>query len=188
MAVLGILAFLVAWHYMLKTEGEGKTASSIQGVDDVATAANICGDGSVGTFEECDDGNDWDYDGCTRCLVDAGYSCSEEPSICIRTAAPSNGCGDGRIQGNEECDDGNGRGEDGCSYRCEIEPGFLCPGAGACRHRPPCGNGVIETGEECDDANTADYDGCNAGCQVDNFYTCSGTPSICMQDAPAPAF
>lgn len=187
MSVLGILAFLIAWHYMLETEGEGKTASSVQVVSDVQTT-DICGDGSVGRYEECDDGNDFDYDGCTRCLVDPTYACAEEPSVCVRTAAPTGGCGDSHIQSPEECDDGNGRGGDGCSYRCEIEPGFVCAGAGPCRHRPPCGNGVIESGEECDDGNTADYDGCNSGCQVDNYFSCSGTPSACVHDAPpAPA-
>jgi len=42
----------------------------------------ICGDGLM-RGEKCDDGNDVDGDGCTKCTVDPGYVCdSSEPSIC----------------------------------------------------------------------------------------------------------
>jgi cysteine-rich repeat protein len=139
----------------------------------------VCGDGKIDPHEECDDGNDIPYDGCTRCLVDAFFTCGGEPSFCVRLAAGLEGCGNGKLEKGEECDDGNGLDGDGCSYRCEVEPGYMCNGAGPCRHRPPCGDGIIEEGEQCDDGNTTDYDGCNAACQVDHYYTCVGQPSVC---------
>lgn len=42
-----------------------------------------CGDGwLLGTYA-CDDGNTESGDGCTeKCVVEAGYSCAGEPSIC----------------------------------------------------------------------------------------------------------
>jgi len=181
------MAFLIAWQFMLRTEGEGKTVSSIEVVSDTTSALSVCGDGLIEESEECDDGNDWDYDGCTRCLVDASYACVGEPSVCVKTSAGKTGCGNTRIEAGEMCDDGNGRDGDGCSYRCETEPGYVCDGPGTCRHRPPCGNGAIESGEECDDGNRTDYDGCNAACQTDHMYVCTGSPSVCTEQVPVPA-
>ena len=46
--------------------------------------AAICGDGLVeGPPEECDDGNILDGDGCdSDCIIEAGYLCQGEPSVC----------------------------------------------------------------------------------------------------------
>ena len=42
-----------------------------------------CGNGTFDAGEECDDGNREDDDGCSSdCLVDPGFSCKFEPSIC----------------------------------------------------------------------------------------------------------
>jgi large repetitive protein len=47
-----------------------------------------CGDGYVdqqgefGTPEQCDDANGAGLDGCTNCMIDAGYQCSGGPSTC----------------------------------------------------------------------------------------------------------
>lgn len=73
-------------------------------------------------FEECDDGNLADGDGCAS-------DCTVE------------GCGNGIIDmyadgTQEECDDGNTDDNDGCSSWCTEEY---------------CGNGVTDMGEECDD-------------------------------------
>lgn len=179
--ILSVLAFLIAWHYVLASEKGDHPAATSNILSDTTTMGAMCGDGKIDAAEGCDDGNDIPFDGCTSCLVDGFYECYNEPSVCIRKSASGEGCGNGRVDGMEECDDGNGGGGDGCSYRCEEEPGYICPGAGPCHKRPPCGNGVIEEGEECDDGNTGDYDGCNAGCQVDNFFVCAGQPSVCTR-------
>lgn len=61
----------------------------------------LCGNGVIDGFEECDDGN-----------RDPGDECS--PTCTLY-------CGNGEIDGDEECDDGNRVDYDGCSADCENE-------------------------------------------------------------------
>jgi cysteine-rich repeat protein len=62
-----------------------------------------CGDGEVNQdWEECDDGNWENNDGCSS-------GCSLEF------------CGDSILQTNEECDDGNTEDGDGCTANCTTE-------------------------------------------------------------------
>ena len=63
----------------------------------------VCGDGAVGTGEQCDDGNVTGGDGC-------GATCQIEVV-----------CGDGLTAPGEQCDDGNVAGGDGCSAICQVE-------------------------------------------------------------------
>jgi cysteine-rich repeat protein len=67
----------------------------------------LCGDGYKEPFEQCDDGNRIDGDGCSaQCTI-------ETPSRV--------GCGNGVRDGLEECDDNNLTNGDGCSSTCTIE-------------------------------------------------------------------
>lgn len=65
----------------------------------------ICGNGTLDAGEQCDDGNVMDFDGCTGCVIDAGWDCSG--TICTQY------CGNGTKDViplksiNEICDDGN---------------------------------------------------------------------------------
>ena len=104
-----------------------------------------CGDGNIDAWEECDDGNNINGDGCNA-------TCWFET------------CGDGYLDTNgpdnipwngddEQCDDGNNINGDGCSAQCAIET-----------PNPYCGDGNIDAWEECDDGNTTNWDGCNATC------------------------
>lgn len=134
----------------------------------------FCGDGQVrDPIEPCDDGNTTDGDGCSSiCMVEQGYLCLGEPSIC----SPS--CGDGAAVGREECDDGNEESGDGCSAFCQIEPGFTCSGSvSICV--PTCGDGLVRGHEECDDGNVLDRDGCSSSCTVEPGHTCIHEPSLC---------
>jgi len=74
-------------------------------IDDPACAAPYCGDGNVDPGEECDDGNQFDDDGCSA-------ECTVEPF-----------CGDGVLDPEEQCDDGNNFDGDGCSAECTVEFG-----------------------------------------------------------------
>jgi len=67
-------------------------------------SAPVCGDATVETGEECDDGNTVAGDGCSP-------TCEREPR-----------CGDGILDDGEECDDGNTKSDDGCSATCLLEP------------------------------------------------------------------
>lgn len=145
------------------------------------TSPAVCGNGDPETGEECDDGNANNGDGCSgNCIVEPGYTCNGNPSICVLTTGPT--CGNGNVETGETCDDGNNNNGDGCSSSCAIEPGFDCNGSpSACLPTGTviCGNGLVENGEGCDDGNSQSADGCSSACIVEPGYTCSGTPSVC---------
>lgn len=104
-----------------------------------------CGDGTVDSGEECDDGNTSNGDGCSS-------TCQTE----LPPPPPESCCGDGTVDSGEACDDGNTSGGDGCSATCTVEP----PPPPA----PCCGDGTVDSGEECDDGNTTNGDGCSSVC------------------------
>ena len=64
-----------------------------------------CGNGTVDTWEQCDDGNRVDGDGCDH--------------FCARENGQT--CGNGVREGSEQCDDGNRVAGDGCSQACMNE-------------------------------------------------------------------
>ncbi|MCC6873466.1 MAG: hypothetical protein IT378_04080 [Sandaracinaceae bacterium] len=138
-----------------------------------------CGDGFVESItEQCDDGNDIAFDGCTACAFD----CTEDRSC--DDLEPCNG--------SETCDVSAHR----CTVGTALADGASCATsalpAGACRSETcissECGNSVTETaqGEECDDgANGDDTDGCTDLCQFtceidsdcDDASVCTGAES-----------
>lgn len=141
-----------------------------------------CGDGvldrrprSDGTFEDCDDGNAIDGDGCET-------SCS----ISMRCASPSDCPFPGIECLTATCDLGSGE----CAVAAADE-GTPCntdSGAGMCASgvcvAPGCGNGMLEAGEDCDDGN-ADYgDGCAPDCRPECTETsqCSQDPCVGVQE------
>jgi cysteine-rich repeat protein len=63
----------------------------------------VCGDGTTGPGEECDDGGTTDGDGCSA-------TCQIEYI-----------CGDGVLDPGEQCDDGGTTDGDGCSATCQLE-------------------------------------------------------------------
>ena len=138
----------------------------------------LLGDGVVNPdFEECDDGNTIDHDGCTQGVIDPGYICSTPGKPC-RAAA----CGDGIVAYGEECDDGNTTSGDGCSSRCKLEAGYRCDVPGAPCKSGKCGDGIVQAGEECDDGNTASGDGCSSICKIESGYRCKKDGGPCIED------
>ncbi|HEX5100841.1 MAG TPA: DUF4215 domain-containing protein [Polyangiaceae bacterium] len=108
----------------------------------------VCGDGIVGAYEQCDDGNATVGDGCdTSCVVEPGFTCNwGEPCRAVS-------CGDGFIDSyatgdgswdSEQCDDGNSASGDGCSAACEPEPGFYCFAPGESCKDVVCGDGAAD--------------------------------------------
>jgi len=145
---------------------------------------STCGNSTIQTGEECDDGNARSGDGCS--------------SLCLRE---SGRCGDGIVQTalGEQCDDGNRNPGDDCDNACQWVPLEDCGDAvlnaateqcdnGAeqnsyapnswCRSNctwQRCGDGVLDDFiEECDDGNNLDNDGCSSVCIVDH----AGAPPL----------
>ncbi len=95
-------------------------------------------------FEECDDGNKKNGDGCSSTgKIESGYVCREAGKACTPI------CGDGILVGGEECDDGNRKGGDGCSQECVVEDGYVCKNGKNCQ-LDYCGNKVTGSEEACD--------------------------------------
>ena len=124
-----------------------------------------CGNGDIEAGEACDDGNVVGGDGCDPgCLVEPGWVCVGEPSVC------SNRCGNGVVDLGEECD-----GADLGGATCESVPGGYTGGVlrctGSCRYDtagcvlPGCGDGEVDLGEECDDGNDSNQDACLNNCR-----------------------
>lgn len=129
----------------------------------------VCGNGSVETDEDCDDGNASSGDGCSSsCKQETDWVCPTSGKACISTVV----CNDSRISGNEQCDDGNILEGDGCSAKCQLEPGWTCPVLGSPCTAKTCGDGIPAGSEQCDDGNAASDDGCSATCQLEPGYAC----------------
>ncbi len=117
----------------------------------------VCGDSTVDSGEQCDDGNAQGGDGCS--------------ATCQTENPPGSECGNGAVEAGEQCDDGNTLGGDGCTATCQSED----------TQDPVCGNGVVEGSEACDDGNADATDACKPDCTpgdgppVDNPD--EGTPS-----------
>lgn len=123
-------------------------------------ASGSCGDGTVDTGEQCDDGNAIAFDGC-------------EPVSCTFTCTEDAVCDDGlTCNGVETC----GATSHVCERGTEPAAGTACSTAmvadGVCADAGDglicvdtgCGNFVVETGEDCDDGNDVTGDGCERDC------------------------
>ena len=88
------------WHLTFNQQGTFEIKSSDQ--------PSVCGNGSVEGFEQCDDGNLENKDGCS-------FNCK------LEKIEPEISCGNGILEEGEQCDDGNLINGDGCSLTCEKE-------------------------------------------------------------------
>ncbi len=154
------------------------------------SAMAICGDGSIESGEQCDDGNTANGDCCSStcqfeypaiCRASAGAcdpaeSCPVASATCPADAKRTSVCrpaaGDCDVA--ESCN--------GVSNACpsnslapngtSCNDGDVCTSPDECQsgscvgNAVICGNTTVETscGEECDDGNTSAGDGCSADC------------------------
>jgi cysteine-rich repeat protein len=132
---------------------------------------SICGDRRPTGFEECDDENDINGDGCDvgcqlSCgngIVDAGAGEECDFGDLVGFGCDTRCrfiCGDSLIEGDEECDDGllnSNTAADACRRDCKL---------------PSCGDQTIDAGEVCD-RDVSNFpalphnsgDGCREDCQ-----------------------
>ncbi len=156
--VFPFISFLTQ-QYVAEDVTEPKVDAAIIIVD----ALDVCGNGLVEFPEECDDGSTANGDGCSgsdTCLIEDGWECSDEPSLCNTM------CGDGKIRATEDCDDGNTSSGDGCSDTCVSEDGWECSDEPSLCNTI-CGDGKIRGTEECDDGNDVECDGCSPECTLE---------------------
>ncbi|MFN7133256.1 MAG: DUF4215 domain-containing protein, partial [Myxococcales bacterium] len=107
-----------------------------------------CGDGFVypPAGEQCEDGNEVDGDGCSRCRFD----CAQDADCDDDNPCTVDRCD--KTAGSQVCDSDPVAGAPACPL---AGGGNGTCAAGACV-KAGCGNGVVETGEECDDKNADD--------------------------------
>ncbi|NOK15630.1 LamG-like jellyroll fold domain-containing protein [Corallococcus carmarthensis] len=144
-------------------------------VDAVETSLRpVCGDGVLGGFEICDDGNQLSGDGCNSvCEVEPGYTCTGQPSVCTDIDECANGTAN--CQPGEICVNTPG------SYTCEPDlcagvvcaPLDACHVAGTCNPSTgQCSNPAAPNGTACNDGNACTQpDTCQEG-------VCTGGPLV----------
>jgi cysteine-rich repeat protein len=176
---------LLHWSIHLTQPGEGP-----------CSGVAFCGNGTVESGEECDDGNTSNTDACLNTcenascgdgFVQAGVEDCDDGNTSntdsCTNACENATCGDGFVQGSEQCDDGNGIDTDGCTNAC---------------NNARCGDGIVRGGfEQCDDGNLVDDDTCTNNCtspicgdgivQASNNEECDGLSAeacdgVCLED------
>ncbi|MDP2339482.1 MAG: hypothetical protein Q8O67_00880 [Deltaproteobacteria bacterium] len=108
------------------SDPEGECAGNCDGS---GQCAGVCGDGAIDGSETCDDTNTTSADGCSSsCLVEAGFTCVGQPSVCSSVTA----CADGLDNDNDGVID---LADIGCSS--EFDTGERSSGGSF-----PCDNGI----------------------------------------------
>lgn len=151
-----------------------------------ASPADVCGDGIVGATESCDDANVVTGDGCSSCVVDSGFACFGEPSVCV----PFFSCNDAMQNGAETDVDCGGPSCAPCADGQSCVVAFDCMSnacvAGICMNVGICGDG-LQNGSETDvDCGGPNCVPCTLGksCAVSADCTSNACVSgICMNAA-----
>jgi len=146
-----------------------KTYDGLPGCSTECKILPVCGDGVINApYENCDDGNNKDGDGCSHLcqkavcgdgILDEDEECDDgdksDTNACLSNCTKAT-CGDGFLhEGVEECDDGNEDNNDACLTVCLAAE---------------CGDGLVQEGvEECDDGNDDPDDGCDNACIRDRL-------------------
>ncbi|AKF80124.1 EGF domain-containing protein [Myxococcus fulvus 124B02] len=155
-----------------------KGAVALYLVDAVETSLRaVCGDGVLGGFEVCDDGNQLSGDGCNSvCQLEPGYTCTGQPTVCTdidECAAGTDNCSE-----NATCTNIGG------SFTCACTAGYEGDGV-TCTDINECAAGT----DNCDANATCTNTGgsfscaCNAGYEGDgvtctNIDECAASPCL----------
>lgn len=137
-----------------------------------ASAGSMCGNGSVGDGEDCDDGNNNSSDGCSASCLHTGSK-----------ATIASVCGNAVLEPGETCEK-NSVNDPTFPAGCD---GQMClhTGTGLCDNDPAtpnvncCSNSTIDAGEDCDDGNKDAGDGCGLTCRLEGSSAAYLNPSFC---------
>ncbi len=149
----------------------------------------LCGNGSVDSGEECDDGNTQDGDGCSKtcgwetrihicpdALADETTMVFNTVLAYVQTCTASNGvaCTSWNPPDDPTTEYNTTPATDSCRFRCADN--YIWNNAD-CIPEAVCGDNLIEGAEECDDGNQNSGDGCSVNCnwETKNFL-CNPAP------------
>ncbi len=170
--------------YIKPLEAGGCDWFSVEDYVDYAvqtTQQPICGNSKIEAGEVCDDGNTNGADGCSgACQLEAGYSCSGEPAVCVKL------CGNRVIDSGEGCDGGLPAGVDCVNY---VSGSTFTGGTLSCKvdcmfDISKCTSGSACTANYFNDCDSTD--GCGGtkntaphnSCDLSDNVAC-GTESVC---------
>lgn len=125
---------------------------------DTSDPARKCGNGSVESWEECDDGSQKDGDGCSdQCEIESGWDCNEDGC--------ETDCGDGLTRGEEVCDEGPNHPY--CSADCLAFTGS-------------CGDAIVQVQVESCDSGAGLVRGCGDDCDPRFGFSCASATNTCV--------
>ncbi|MBY0369075.1 hypothetical protein K2X33_00215 [bacterium] len=128
-------------HYPTGVHCTGNPGTGDSDADGVCDDEDPCGNNSLDSGEDCDDG--LDISNCSSCACDAGYGPVGDGTCALN-------CGDGDLDSGEDCDDAVP--SSNCTS-CACNSGYATNGDGTCSLVPTCGNGIFDSDSEiCDDA------------------------------------
>ncbi|MFY1831986.1 FG-GAP-like repeat-containing protein [Myxococcus fulvus] len=141
-------------------------------VDAVETSLRaVCGDGVLGGFEVCDDGNQLSGDGCNSvCQVEPGYTCTGAPTVCTdidECAAGTDNCNE-----NATCTNIGG------SFTCACNAGYEGDGV-TCTNIDECAANPCLNGGTCTDGVNSYTCACAPTYEGTHCESCSGTLGDC---------
>ncbi|MBI4435455.1 Ig-like domain-containing protein [Candidatus Uhrbacteria bacterium] len=147
------------------------TAACLNAGAPVTEAQGVCGNGTVETSEECDDGATADDDGCSSVCLNEGndqcpFRCSDSSAACTTDASCEESCESAVCSSALDVDEG-------CTLDGDCESGS-CSESGTCED-------YEDAEATCSNNGTCDSGSCVGSCSI-SLAVCSGSDIDCPYD------